>query len=414
MALLNIRGCNGLIRELGERFRKPILINSVAGLSGAGGVAGLSASPLKLEAHGFYLWKDYAYRINIMHARKVIQNTQILCATRFGSPISFSSPDTLNSHIHVTAKLGTRFRYINIHELIDQMTPAVEGGNPTTPGRITPDLAPEDQAEAERICDELIKGAVDVRMTRENILPSVIAFVMVRKHMCLNDCNAFAMPCPDACSTRRLNEGKFTMCLTHALNMEAGIASACEYDTSAALSEQALIAVSGKRTYMGNTSPIAIDENGTFAPRFGTTPEQLAKLAENPDNVYFMQHSIAHRRIADPEKDAPYAIGNFAYDQKFGATIRYDFDVDAGTRVTLCRFSPDAEKMFIGSGEIIMGAGYDAPNCTQGVFFRVKDQKETWEAQCCAGNHVSMVYGDYTQELIDLAKSLDVEPVVAR
>lgn len=148
--------------------------------------------------------------------------------------------------------------------------------------------------------------------------------------------------------------------------MEEGIPSACEYDTDAVLSQQALIAVSGKRPYMGNTCPVPVENGHLTTARFGTTPEQISILeAENPENLYMMQHSVAHRRLRNPDENAPYAIRNFAYDQGFGVTIRYDFTADKGQKITMCRFSPDGSKLFIGSGEIVMGGGYEGYNCSQ-------------------------------------------------
>ena len=406
--------CDDLIMEFGERFKKPIATTPISGFSGTITVATMKARTNDYEAYGFYKWDDLTKTLKTLRARKVIQTTRILCITRFGNPTSYSSVDSFNSYEAITAKLGVRFRFLNLHEFFDQLSPAVEGGNVTTPGRKTPDLDDKDLAKANAIVDELIGGAEEVTMAREKILKSAIAYVMVQKNMDLKDCCGFTMPCPDACSTRRLNEIGFTACLTHSLNQEQGIPSACEYDVDAVLSQQALIAVSGKRTYMGNTCPIPF-ENGHLSARFGTTPEQLEKLEKmgQTGNLYMMQHSVAHRRIKDPDKNAKYAVRNFAIDQGFGATIRYDFDADAGTKVTLCRFSPDGEKLFIGSGEIVMGGGYKGNNCSQLVYFKVKDQEKTWNAQCIAGNHVVMVYGDYVQNLIDLARSLNVEPVVA-
>jgi L-fucose isomerase-like protein len=406
--------CDDLIMEFAERFKKPIATTPISGFSGTITVATMKARSAEYEAYGFYKWEDLARTMKTLRARKVIQTTRILCITRFGSTTSYSSVDSFNSYEAITSKLGVRFRFLNLHEFFDQLSPAVEGGNPTTPGRKTPDLTDEDLKAAEAITDELIAGAEECAMAREKILPSAIAYVMIRKNMDLKDCCGFTMPCPDACSTRRLNEIGFTACLTHSLNMEQGIPSACEYDVDAVLSQQALIAVSGKRPYMGNTCPIPM-ENGHLSARFGTTPEQLAKLealADN-ENLYMMQHSVAHRRIADPDKNAKYAVRNFAYDQGFGATIRYDFDADAGQKMTFCRFSPDGSKLFIGSGEIVMGGGYEGYNCSQLVYFKVKDQAKTWKAQCLAGNHCTLVYGDYVRELTDLAESLGVEPVVA-
>lgn len=406
--------CDDLVVEFAERFRTtPIAITPTSAFSSQTDVANLRAKPLtKYEAYACYKWEDLRKVTKTLRARKIMRNLRVLCVTRFGSPTSLSSLDAVNSYNLITDRLGVRFRFINLHELFDQMTPAVEGGNPTTPGRKTWDFDEEDQKKVDELCDELCAGADAVNMDKEMIKKSLVLYVMVQKFMDLKDCNAFTMPCPDSCSTRRLNELQFTPCLTHSLNKENHIPSACEYDTNAVLSEQALIAVSGMCTYLGNTCPVPF-ENGHLSPRFGTTPEQLAKLEENPENLYMMQHSVAHRRLPDPNKNAPYQINNFAYDQGFGATLRYDFTRDAGQVITLCRFSPDASKMFIGKGEIVMGGGYESFNCTQILYFRVHDAEDMWEKQCYAGNHICMVYGDYVEDLIALAKSLDVEPLVA-
>ena len=61
---------------------------------------------------------------------------------------------------------------------------------------------------------------------------------------------------------------------------------------------------------------------------------------------------------------------------------------------------------------MISGDGYEVPNCAQIVYFRVKDADQFFQTQTDFGNHLVMAYGDYKQQLIDLAKSLNVEPVV--
>lgn len=404
--------CDDRILEFAVRFNKPVLMAPSGGFSATSVAAALNGKYRDYECYSFYRWEDLNYRLSILRARKVIRNTKILCASRFGAPTSYSSVDAFNNFTEITDRLGVQFRFVNLHELFDNMSPATEDGNHTTPGRRTLNLTDADMKLVNDICDDLCGGAVENTMEREKMLPSIIAYVTVLKAMDDKDCCGFTIPCPDACSTRRLNELQFTPCVIHSLNMESGIPSACEYDTNAVLAQQALMAVSFQRPYMGNTCPIPL-ERGHLVGRFGSTPEQLAALEENPDNLYMMQHSVAHRCLNDPEEKAPYAIRHFAHDQKFGVTIRYNFDVDAGKKITLCRFSSDGRQMFIGSGKIVMGGGYNGYNCSQMVYFRVKNQKDTWEKQCKAGNHVAMVYGDYVQQLKDLACSMDVEPLVA-
>ncbi len=407
-------GGDDIVAEFAERFRKPMAIAPKALFSTSIVTATLNSKGKDYEVYGVYQWDNMPALLSTMRARKVIQTTRILLATRFGSNTSFSSVDSFGSHEAITTNLGVRFRYINIHELLDQMSPAVEGGNPTTPGRITWDLTEEDMTEVNRLADELIAGAEFISLDRQYLVNSLIAYITVRKNMDRLDCCGFTVPCPDVCSTRRLNEQKFTFCLTHSLNMEQGIPSSCEFDVDSVLSQQALIAVSGKRPYMGNTSPLPNDLTwGTFTPPLGCTRETLSSLAETPGNLYMMQHSVAHRCLNDNKKQDRYELRHFAYDQGFGAVLRHDFNDDIGQTLTFCRFSPDGSKLFISRGEVVAGDGYSSDNCSNVVYFRVRDVEDAWAKQCYAGNHCCMVFGDYTKQLTDLAKALRIEPLVA-
>ena len=401
-----------LIIEFATRFKKPIIISPDSYAAYTTIPAAVRAmSGVQPEMFPCWRWEKVTEILASLRARKAIQRMNVLLVTRFGDTTSYSSGASFNSYEKITNKLGVHFRFINCHELFDQMTPAVEGGNPTTPGRKTLDLTDEDLAEANRITDELIAGAVDVSIDREMILKSVIAYVTVRKNMDDKDCCAFAAPCPDLCSTRRLNQMQFTFCLTHSLNLEQGCPSCCEFDVNSAVSMQALIAVSGKCPYMGNTEPLTMMDG--FPIVLGGSAEQGKKLLElGTDNLYFMQHSTPHRRIHDEKADAPYAIRNFAIDQGFGATMRYNFDADQGRDITLCRFSPDGERMLISRAESVLGDGYEGINCGEVVYFRVKDVDRFFDVQTYFGNHLVMVYGDYVKQLEDLCKLLDVEPVV--
>ena len=402
-------GVDELTIEMCQRFRKPMAITPMSAYSTPTLCAAIGSRNL-CEFKGFMKWEDLGYYLGIMRARKVMQSTRVMLVSRMNSQVSKSSVDTFISHDAITDRLGVQFRYVNLHELLDDMQPACEEGNYTTPGRRTWNLDDNDMAEIEKLADELMNNAAEVQVDRKYLINSLKAYYTVKKRMDFLDCNAFTVPCPDACSTRRINQGQFTFCLTHTLNMENGIPSACEYDVDAVLSEQALIAVSRKFPYMGNTSPLPM-EGGKFQWRFGSTEEGQAKLMSDPANVYLMQHSVAHRRISDPEKTSPFALRHFAYDQKWGAVMRHDFDKDAGQTMTVCRFSPDGKKLFIGKGTVICGDGYDLDNCNNLVYFRVEDQKKFFEAQNNVGNHLAMVYGDYTQQLRDLAASLNVEVV---
>ena len=404
-------GIDELLIEFVQRFNKPIIFTP-EGISGMADVTALRYKPEKnYQVFAVRNWKQVTEYLAAFRAVKVIKNTNMLLATRFGNTVSFSSVDSFNNFELITSRLGARFRFMNAHELLDQMSPAVEGGNHTTPGRETPDLTEEDMAEVKALADELMGGAEETEVAREYLENSLKAYVTVKKNLDLKDCNAFTIPCPDVCSTRRLNEMKFTFCLTHALLTEQGIPSACEYDVSCALSEQALIAVSGMSPYMGNAYPAQIVDGKVVLQH--ADPEELEKLSNNPENLYAIQHSVAHRRMADPTKNGPYALRHFAQDQEFGAIMRYDWNRDEGKTVTTCRFSPDGAKLFIGKGTIAGGAAYHDHGCSGPVVIRVKDIDDFFEKQLMVGMHLPIVYGDYTKELKRMAMLLGIETIEA-
>jgi hypothetical protein len=110
---------------------------------------------------------------------------------------------------------------------------------------------------------------------------------------------------------------------------------------------------------------------------------------------------------------AQYSIRSFAREQGFGATIRYDFKKDAGQVITLCRFDLACRKLFVAKGTIVGGIGYNDENCSEGVFYTVKDNRDFFKKQCLFGNHVPLVYGDYFEQVKALGEILGLEVVTA-
>ena len=411
-------GRNEIVLEIAQRTKKPAAVVPTACCE----VLALSAalSSRGLEFYAARTWPELATDLKALRLRKVLHNTNVLLSSRFNSTMSFSSVDTFRSLDEVTAKLGVKFRYKNIHELLDQMSPAVEGGNPTTPGRETPDLTEEDMAEVKRLADEMTREAKEVHVDREFLEKSLIAYVTVKKNLDMADCNAFTVPCPDVCSTRRINEQQFTFCMTHSLLNEQGIPSACEYDINALLSMMLLTGVSYKAPYMGNCVPLPM-ENGKLnrdavESSFFVHEEDLDAIEKRGglNDLYVVEHSVPNRKMHGLDgEQADFAIRHFAYEQGFGAVLRYDFNKDVDQVITMVRFSPDVKKLFVGKGTIVGGGGYDYDNCNTAVYFKPQDQKTFYDAQKYVGNHMPLVYGDYTQELQRLGEILGLEVIEA-
>lgn len=166
--------------EFAQRFRDvPFVISPRAVFSPASISAAIRARNPEREVYTPLNWTEAGCLLSALRARKVIRNTNILLASRFNSDCSYSSVDTFSNHDLVTERLGVHFRYVNAHELLDDMYPAAEEGNHTTPGNITE----EEMAEAEQIADELIGQASECEVAREYVINSLRAYLVVRKIM---------------------------------------------------------------------------------------------------------------------------------------------------------------------------------------------------------------------------------------
>lgn len=402
-------GRGDLFIEFAQRYNKPVSLVPLACCEDTVNIAALRARGR--EAYAFLNWQDYERTLCALRARKALRNLNILVASRFSSTKSYSSTDNFVNQEELTDRLGIKFRCISAHELIDQTHMVDCTSNPTLPGRHANNITADDMKEIEKIADELIENASEVRMERAMVIKTIQAYYTVQKLLDYYDCNAFTIPCPDVCSTRRINEEQFTFCMSHSLNNENGIPSSCEMDLNALVSMTMLMNVSGKAPYMGNTNVVYV-EDGVMAPVFGNMKQEVIANLEDKSNLYSHFHATPNRKMKGMHgKLGEYALDSFAA-SGFGATIRYDFNQDIGETITTLRVSPDAKKMLVVKGEVVAAAGADRKSCDEGFFYRVKDNKSLYYNQINFGNHMSMVFGDYTEELKCLGDILGMEVIV--
>lgn len=371
------------------------------------------ASPVRRGADVIFSlnWTDLKRKLLCLRAEKALRTANVLLAPRFaGDKAIAGGTDTFDSLCLVRDKIGTNFRSINIHELMDYMQPLPEGGNHTTPGRKTMNITDEEIAWCENAADELMGEAKECQVAKKYVVNSLKAYKVVDKVMDYYDCSGFVAPCPDACSTRRLNEQQFTFCLTHSLNLERGVGSACEYDITSALCMILEMALTGKGAYMGNTLPVPFDSKGEL--NF-SDPKYIVDIDGDKSNLYLTTHSTPLRCLHGFDKKDDFALRHFALDAGFGAVERHDFDADKGQVITMIRISSDCKEMFIGRGEIVAGIGYDTDNCNGGFVFRVADQEDFLNKHATFGLHLPLVYGDYVDDFKFIAERLGLTPVLA-
>lgn len=409
-----------ILIAIAERTGKPILIMPPAnGVGVTKNVAALRARGH--EAYGFRSWADMKLHLEVMRIKKALANLKVLCVSRFGTTMTPSAGDNLISTDEATRRLGVRFVFANVHELVDQTHVGESGKNLTSPGKTGLNPSEEEFKEIEKMADELMEGADNCYMERDEVINSFRAHYTIKKMLEYFGCNAFTIPCPDICATRRLNEEHYTFCMNHSLLNEQGIPSACEYDIASVISLAILEAAGHSAAYMGNLthSPYYVKEFGKIPfPYFynmsGTCDTEFAKrVEEDTENTLFLQHSVGNRRMHGLEAErGKYDIRPYT-GSGWGVTIRYDFNQDIGQPVTFCRIDPSCSKLFVARGTIVAGRGQDDNGCTLGVFIRVKDGRDFFYKQLSIGNHVPIVYGDYFETISELGRSLGLEVIRA-
>lgn len=397
---------NDLLLEFPRKYHKPMIV--------LGGCVN-TMSTASLLARGFEIYPcetitDAAETMKLLRVRKALAQTKVLAFNRMSSN---NAPGMIDSFIcldDVSNKLGVRFVYHNIHEFFDQTLNVAVGTNPTAPGKDEPNINDEDELKISRMTEELITGAVECDMQREDIYPSMKAHYLINKLLHKTGCNAFTAPCFDVCATRRFNEERFTFCLNHSLNNENGIPSACEYDIPALLSMVMMSNMAGSPAYMGNTIPNPVQNEMTKG--FVSEPS-VEQALEGMDNLVLTWHSVPNRKLKGFDTpSAPYSVRSFAY-SGWGATIRYDFNPDKGQKITMCRIDPTCNKLFIARGTVVCGIGYEKQNCTAGVIFQVEDSRDFFEKISQVGNHNPLIYGDYFDPMVKLGKILGFEVLTA-
>lgn len=403
---------NRVTTEIARRSKKPVAFYSAVLMAVTTNIAALHARGL--EAYPVYDWADFGRTLKALRIRKILANTRMLVLNRFASDVSpVSAQDCFLSLEEVSRKLDVQYHFLNVHEFLDQLHVCPPDENPTTPGRVQNNITEADEAEIWAITDRLIAGADECVMDREMVFRSVRAYYLTQKLLKHWDCNAFTAPCPDMCSTRRLNQEKCTLCLTHSLNEENGIPSACEFDMNALLSKLILQNLSGKATYMGNTCLLPIEDGKINVPDFAyVSQEEIDKLC-GLDNLIVTLHSVANRRLkgyAEPQEH--YSIRPFAH-SGWGATIRYDFSKDLDMPVTLLRIDPTCSKMLVAASKVKGQFGLKNNNCTTALVQQTADAKDFFEKQLEFGSHMAVVYGDYVEELKAVGKVLGLEVVCA-
>lgn len=299
----------------------------------------------RADVYGCIDWNEVVSKAHCFKVVKALKNTRVLKMIRHESDLY------LTDDFKCGDRFGVLATSINMHEMMDQLHTGDGTGNANLPLRTVYNLTEEDNAEAERIADELIADADECWMERDKVVKSVRYNVLTRKLMAHFNCNAFTAQCKECCATTRINEEQVTYCLGHSLNNELGIASACEGDMNALNAITILSCLTHKAPYQSNTTPVVM-EDGEIISKNWFSDQPCTKQYEN--QLYCTWHAVPNRYMDGYDAEpTPYAVGPFTANARFGATIRRKFADDEGKAITLLRFNPSGTKMLVIKGEVV-------------------------------------------------------------
>lgn len=364
-------------------------------------------------------WDDLADTLKVYRVRKVLKSSRALLLTRaFTNAALVSAPDGFINLDDATKIFGTQFCFMDVHEFLDQTQPGDPTKNHTKPGWNGMNLTEDEMKELDAQADQLIAGAKECTMSKEDIVHSLRFYKTTKKMLDHYECNAFSAPCPEMCATRRLNENKFTPCMTHSLLNGQGVCSACEYDVPGLLTQMILSSFAQAGAYMGNTSVVPMQKDGVTPVIIANPANDIIEKAksltqEERDHLVYSFHSSINLQMNGYDADQmDYAIHPYT-GSRWGVTFRHDFKQEYGQPITLARIAPDGKSIFVARGTIVASIGEELEGCTQGVAFTVKDKYDFYNKQQDFGNHCPIVFGDYFDQVVALGKLLGIDVVTA-
>lgn len=351
--------------QIARRYNKPVVymnengwaIDAPAGLRHEG-----------YEGYHVQNIKQLNDLIQLFVARKAVQNTKILILTNFPDTVPQGVVSSIIDMDVLKSKYGINSLFIDYKDFFNEMD------------KVAKDK--EKQELAGKLADDLMRNAYESSMKREEIINSVNFYLTANVVMNKYDCNAFTVECFELCSSLEPWDRRFTPCGTHALLKDTGIPSACEKDINALMAMMILMYLSKKASYMGNPD------------------------VDMKNNILRIHHSVASKKMKGIESpETPYRITNWT-NSGFGLSFRYDFNRDKNEVVTVGRFDPSAAKMLLTRGTITGGGGLEGRGCTQYVTIKIPRAKEFFHEQQNFGHHLSIVYGDYTEQVQYLSKMM--------
>ncbi len=207
-------------------------------------------------------------------------------------------------------------------------------------------------------------------ITEEDIMESSRVYTLVKRLIDKYGAIAYGIRCfPFVLQTN------VTPCLAVSHSIDKGIIAACEADLGALISMMLASAVTHQPVFMGNIEDI--DENNLV---------------------------IAHCTIATSLTDDLVLRSHF----ETGKSVGIAGIIQKNEQVTLIRISNDFLRMLIISGKVIEGTPWSENFCRTQLRIRTKEPVNHL-TEDPVGSHLVIIRGDYREDLVILARLLDLQ-----
>lgn len=341
-----------------ERYKKPIVIlqNGNEGIDFAAYCRNIG-----VEAYVAMDIRDLNEIAHLLWVRKAVSETRALVLTAGGQP-TFGIQSLIRDPEVLRQRYGfevIKLPFREIFKYMDQIT----------------------DEEAKPIADRIINGSKETKVNTDWFINDVKYYLAAKKMMDIYDCNAFSTACHELCTSEIPQERKFTPCMCHSLMKDEGIPSGCEEDLNALLAMTILQYAAHRPAFMGNPN-------------------------HETDELLRIHHAVpALCMNGYGTKPLEYKLWAFT-GQGFGGKLQVDFTENEQDHVTLARFNPAGDTICVKVGQVLRSE-YDEVYCSPYYYIQMDDARRYMHHLAGFGHHQVLVFGDYMQELKDLAEIMN-------
>jgi hypothetical protein len=320
-----------------------------------------------------------------LRARKTLNHTRILYpnpqdiinnASMATSVWNIPQPQEMSIHVIelLKGRLGIDIKFISYTELSGEMERLLS--------------SKEAGEKAGKAADELLNQANKSFIDRQYVVSSFLFKEAVENLMIQYGCNAFTVGCFEFCVSRLPQKWKIVPCMIHSLMRDKQVVGACEGDLGSLVTMRMLMSVSGKACTTGNCAP---GDNDTIE----------------------INHSVPCTKMNGFDQPGlPYQLGHFC-NTGFGTKILVDYMNHNEKTVTVARIGLNADKLLVMSGTLVASGGWNknTNGCSVTAVIKppVGQKMHFLRSRLNYGQHISWVFGDYTDEMRQLGEMLNMK-----